>query len=166
MRFLKTGLELPHITLYQPGAWIDHYCCPRKTELFPPKPEATTRSDNYISNHREVALLSLYIINQLFSMTLPGMGIVYGLYIIANLSQFFVIFSTLKLNNSITTNHSLINLTFLKTRDETTLIQSIQNILRCPNIDVRAAFKSSNNFTLGLPLRPRGQSEDVGNRLH
>ena len=43
-------------------------------------------------------------------------------YNIANLSQFLVIFSTLKLNNSITTNHSLINLTFLKTRDETTLI--------------------------------------------
>ena len=90
--------------------------------LMAPKREAGTRSDNYISNHREVALLSLYIINQLFSMTLLGMGIVYGLYIIANLSQFFVFFSTLKLNNSINTNHILINLTFLKTRDETTLI--------------------------------------------
>ena len=100
----------------------DHYYCPRKTELLAPKREAGTRGDNYISNHREVALVSLYVINQLFSMTLPGMGIVYGLYIIANLSQFFVFFSTLKLNNSINTNHILINLTFLKTRDETTLI--------------------------------------------
>ena len=153
------------ITQYISRRVDDHYC-PRKTEMLAPKRVAGTKGDNYKSNPREVALVSLQVINQLFSMTLLGMGIVYGLYIIANLSQFFVFFSTLKLNNSINTNHILINLTFLKTRDETTLIQAIQNILRCPNIDVWAAFKSSYNFTLGLPPRPRGQSEDVGNRLH
>ena len=80
--------------------------------------------------------------------------------------SYFTTFSTLKLNNSKTTHHVLTTWLFLKIWIKLRLL----NIMLTSSDQPRRRRGNLNSVltlvTLRLPRRPRGQSEDVGNRIY